>query len=387
MLQKMNHSYFKDRISAYFDNELKNEEQALIAEHLKECKECQELLEQLDKFDRLVEKHSGLKETDYWEQTAQKIEQATETETETEVTDIKQPSWKGLGWKFTGVAASLGIIAFIALYQRDITEEVQQTIRRAPSAVFEEALRMDSIAPGEDEKKMMPADEIARESRPRQEETIQKPGRSEFESKPSLTEQSADIVFDEDVVAPGDAEIRAKKKRLAPPKAKLQVKTTADEGGPRPEELPIVKLPYEVASSETVGPVTGERDEPVVVDTDVAALAEEPTGDRLLQFTLEQWRNKRDSLAAISSELTAFLAQKSGLPQKETVISTAKKTKAEIEKLLLECYYYIAQLTDDETEYQASLQFLEEYSRNENLANKDVALNYLRILRAGKTGE
>ena len=54
----MDHGYFKDRISAYYDNNLKPEERVVIEEHLKECEECRKLLAELAKLDRLVEEHS-----------------------------------------------------------------------------------------------------------------------------------------------------------------------------------------------------------------------------------------------------------------------------------------------------------------------------------------
>ena len=42
----MNHSYFKDRISAYHDQELSLYDHQIVLEHLETCQECQKLLEE-----------------------------------------------------------------------------------------------------------------------------------------------------------------------------------------------------------------------------------------------------------------------------------------------------------------------------------------------------
>ena len=49
----MEHEYFKDRISAFLDGELKNEEEQLMAEHLKTCSECQSIYQELQALDAL----------------------------------------------------------------------------------------------------------------------------------------------------------------------------------------------------------------------------------------------------------------------------------------------------------------------------------------------
>ena len=119
----MDHSYFKDRISAYHDRDLPPYELQVVEEHLKECAECQALLAEFEKLDRMVAEKSELADDDYWEQSAQKIEKALGFDETTEVVDIRPKSWRGLGWKIAAAAASLAVITFIGLHQGDIFKE------------------------------------------------------------------------------------------------------------------------------------------------------------------------------------------------------------------------------------------------------------------------
>lgn len=128
MLDNMEHSYFKDRISAYHDSELKHEEWQAIDDHLKECAECRQLLEEFKRLDAMIEQRSELAGDEYFEQAAQKIEQRLGGETETTVTDVEPSTYKGLWWKVAATAASVAIIAFIALYETDITREARQAV-------------------------------------------------------------------------------------------------------------------------------------------------------------------------------------------------------------------------------------------------------------------
>ncbi|HKK21012.1 MAG TPA: zf-HC2 domain-containing protein, partial [candidate division Zixibacteria bacterium] len=124
MIEGMNHEYFKDRVSAYHDGELKHEEERMIAEHIQGCEECQKLLSDLDKLDRMISEHSGLSESEYWEKSAQRIESALGSGDETEVVEVRKGSYRGLWWKVGALAASAAVIVIIAVYQGDISHKV-----------------------------------------------------------------------------------------------------------------------------------------------------------------------------------------------------------------------------------------------------------------------
>ena len=131
----MEHSYFKDRISAFIDGELPPYEEKVVEEHLAECEECRQIRAELEKIDFLVEKHSGLNGDEYWEKSAQKIESRLNLLDAT-VEDIKpkESKYKGLGWKLVTVAASVAVLTFIGLHEKDIFEDIDTSPKmQAPS--------------------------------------------------------------------------------------------------------------------------------------------------------------------------------------------------------------------------------------------------------------
>jgi len=114
----MEHQFYRDRLSAYFDHELKHEEHAIVHEHIESCDECQKELLELEKLENLIADKTTLSDNDYWEQSAQKIESALEPNKKTEVIEIPKKS-KGLWWKLTGVAASLVLVSLIAFEEKE----------------------------------------------------------------------------------------------------------------------------------------------------------------------------------------------------------------------------------------------------------------------------
>jgi len=139
----MNHEFYTDRLSSYFDQELKNEEFVIVDEHVKQCVECQQLLAQYAKLDDTINRHAELDDTAYWEKSAQKIEAAIGGDQKTEVIAIPKSTYKGLWWKISGLAASIAILAFISLYEKDITNDLDQQISPAP--VLKKAQPADSV--------------------------------------------------------------------------------------------------------------------------------------------------------------------------------------------------------------------------------------------------
>ena len=130
----MDHGYFKDRISAYYDNNLKPEERVVIEEHLKECEECRKLLAELAKLDRLVEEHSQLGGDEYWEESARKIEKSLGFEEKTAITKVASSNWFGLTWKLAAVAASVVFLTVVGIHRDDIwkEEKPEQLLKSIP---------------------------------------------------------------------------------------------------------------------------------------------------------------------------------------------------------------------------------------------------------------
>ncbi len=125
----MDHSYFKDRISAYHDQELKPYEHQVVEEHLATCDECRKLLEDYAVLEEFVSVHIELdKDSDYWEKTAQKIESELGFTDKEEKAEKKITQMSGLWWKVTAVAASLAFLTFIGLHESEISDSVKPQV-------------------------------------------------------------------------------------------------------------------------------------------------------------------------------------------------------------------------------------------------------------------
>jgi len=130
----MDHAYFIEKISAYFDRDLDPYELRVVEEHLETCQECRELFKKLEKLDTFVEENSSLTDDEYWERSARKIEAALDLEASSETTDIRPKSWKSLGWKLTAVAASFAALAFIGLHETELYDGIHDdNLLTAPS--------------------------------------------------------------------------------------------------------------------------------------------------------------------------------------------------------------------------------------------------------------
>ena len=128
----MDESYFKEKLSAYLDKDLSPEEMAMMDQYVQEHEEARRILEEYRKLNDLVEKHSGLGESDYWERSARRIEEAIGLEHGADVTDIRPKARTGFVWKITAVAASAALLIFIGVHQWDILEQQKDEI--VPSA-------------------------------------------------------------------------------------------------------------------------------------------------------------------------------------------------------------------------------------------------------------
>ncbi|MFQ5452659.1 MAG: anti-sigma factor family protein [Candidatus Zixiibacteriota bacterium] len=390
----MNHSYFKDRISAYFDNELKHEEKQVIEEHLNDCQECRQLLEEFKKFDNMVEKDSGLNDSDYWEQSAQKIEQALEKESNADrkITDVKVSAWKGLRWKLAGVAASVVFIMFIALYEKDITKDFKQSAQTAKPMSLDDSnipLAVDSITLLEKDKKVAITKEIDNELLPKKSEKIVQESKGDVTvgTVQTLSGQSAEIRKDESIEQPVDINIISRKK-LPAPKRKPELAVSVEDSDVRPEGSSIIAKEEESTAIMKTSRVAPDKDELIMLADEAVESQEKPTSELSSDFTIEQWRDKRDSLTSkslsLSFEHQEDVIQKSVKQKKSDMISTPKGNISDKEKLLVECHYNIALMTEDVNEFRTSLKFLENYSRKDNSLYKEIAKKYIEDLKKGK---
>jgi len=373
----MDHSYFRDKISAYFDNELSPQEKEIVQQHLAQCQECRNLLAELKRLDRTVEKHSQLGGEEYWEQSAQRIEQRLGFREGTKVTDITPSRWKGLVSKLAAVAASIAILGFIALYEGDISKEVSPPIPQTvePPQVVSKKGEPDLSKEGTYEKMatedketnaVTPVDEreakvavaqkeevITPQELPKIQAAKPTPARTVIESVPEKVEVLSPSV-DLAVAERGEGVIIAEETiSIAKPKIA--------------QELPEFARAHADSASTTQKTASMVVSNPVLPD------------DWLQPVNLDKWRQRRDSLENLYAEVTS--------PHK--VLSAAKSRQKEslppaeqVQELLLYTYYQIASLTQDDNERAAAIDFLSKYDEPESCC-KDLAERLLKELGVG----
>jgi len=160
----MDHSYFKERVSAYHDAGLNLEEQELMRQHIAECEQCRAALAELEAFDRMVEERSTLKADDYFEENAQKIEAALGFGSSEKVTDITPPKRSGLWWKVSAVVATAAVLAFIAIHEEDIGEPPMPSRQETPT-LKNDGIRLPESERPEPDKTAGSAKEESRQDR------------------------------------------------------------------------------------------------------------------------------------------------------------------------------------------------------------------------------
>ena len=413
----MEHSYFKDRISAYHDNELKHEERQAIEDHLAECAECRQLLEQLGKLDAMVEKRSGLKDDEYWEQSARRIEQALGAEKATStVTTVAPSAYKGLWWKVAGIAASVAVIAFIALYETDITREAQQAIEMkivadTPPEPGDDTVVSEGFVPQpavekpseskltQEPKQETELDELLDRDEPTKRRTVYKDTES-AQTDPTVVVDYADNVVPATKESPGRDNLIAEAEKTTPDLQAVadSVLAEIEDDTDYFSELGAVVSPSE-SKGEAQDAVTNKEGEVFVRGGSAAevayiALPEEPVSD---ERNLDYWRSKRDSLVAVlpTRKLAAIAVVTEEAIKSTSLAAKSKKILAdstaetetvhnEVEIQLLECLFRIAELTPDENERAASVTALKQYAESDDPELKALASVYLTQLETGQ---
>jgi len=410
----MDHSYYRDKISAYVDNELSPQEREIIQQHISECQECRNLLAELEKLDRFVQQRSQFAGEEYWERSAQKIEQRLGFAGETKVTDITPSRWKGLVPKLAAVAASIAVLGFIALYERDISKQVSPPAMKSTEAP---QVDLDIKRPPAIEKDFP---EISAPGEMEAEETpvsVEKPAKKREQVK--LGTEKAAVSVKPDAITPTD-ERKAELLQTVADKAEIPPVQERVNEMPRKVEdvvagqsaqvtgtLGTGKLDYYSKGTETVS--VARKDE-LVISAEELSHPTEPKVSKesresfkleapvvvsmaktvsavdndlvlpeewLQDSSLEQWRHRRDSLQTLYAELTS--------PHR--VLSEAKSRQREgrpsieeVEGQLLYSYYQIAGFTQDEKERAAAVSYLTGYAQKVESRYKDLALNYLEEL-------
>ncbi len=275
----MDESYFRDKLSAYFDKALSPEEMAMMDEYVRENAEARRILDDFRKFDAMVNQESELGDDEYWERSAQKIEQAVERADSNRVVEplkSKSGSWI---WKAVPIAASIMLLTFIGLHQGDIFKNDVPRIE-APQVGKEVSLptppqpRSDSMSVGKEDMKAVSDGSIETDVASEDMDYVEDKGRPEKATIGIPTPVADAPASDEvDNTAGGPAAetagkphvlqppIRSKKRQLAPTSASdTEIAETKDEEPVKDLSLsisvPAVALEESVVAdeeSETIG--------------------------------------------------------------------------------------------------------------------------------------
>jgi hypothetical protein len=360
----MNHEYFKDRVSAYHDGELRHEEEQMIAEHIQGCEECQKLLSDLEKLDKMVSEHSGLSESEYWEKSAQRIESAISPGSETEVVEVRRGSYRGLWWKVGALAASAAVIVIIAVYQGDISHkildetnsgsvprqrksEIQLKADTAATADLQkpsEANRGQNLQPAlkPAEKKAIPQDKLGQAAKNAEGEAAAESDASK-QAAPSPPLQSKSMPLHHEPIRPSEVQVT---------KEMIARKATGEVS------------PKSVAKARIAGQSTGELTPAQKPEAGLELFKE--AGQPAM--TLDQWKTVRDSLQPVVAARAKLKSTGPSSGKAEAGEAALADKQAEPESRLLEAYSQIALLTSDSLEYKNSVDSLSAYaSRKDEL--------------------
>jgi hypothetical protein len=380
----MDHSYFRDKVSAFHDRELPAQEQAMLEEHIASCPECQKLLAEFERLDQVVADRIELGGSkDYWERSAQKIEERLGFIETTEITPIIRPSWdKSLIWKLTAVAASVAVLVFIGINKDDIfkqsipTPEQKQEIRENQTA--------DSVA---DLRQMTDSVEDKQVTRTILQPPAEKAGGQSLEKTAPL-EQGVPKQ-----TAPVSVEERSKVKKINVVEDELgrDARRVQEEQSPAPS----VSSPILERESPAVKPTVLSAPALQSEMADMAASTAEAESDSIHAETdLANWRKLRDSLSLALEAPKQSMAEKYGITgyqksdksKKAAAASSLRSVDArvETEKQYIEACYQIALLTDDAEEYQSAKQSLEKIAGEVGSANAALAGKYLTRLKTDR---
>ena len=421
----MNHGYFQDRLSGYFDQALTPEEMLMMKEHLASCAECREQLDNLAKLDKLIEDKGGLGESDYWEKAAQKIEKRIAAAEDSKVTDVRS-GWFGLGWKLAAAAASIAVLTFVTLHEGEILDTAVKQAESSPK--ISATLPTDTV-PG------TALDEIAFEAETVQPESLlesQVERTAQKEKSPDMVKAPPPTIAQ----AEGKGKIReltassVSEDAIEKPDLHPQPVTSDDEllgisdgvvsnsedeifvRGDRAEEmeyiadsvpardtaevvvdLGTIALTKKQTDIGTTISVSGSRD---IIDkfevSNQATISREQLATTDDSRSLDNWRAIRDSLqpaTRYSAEKRGTIAKKStgvakdqgiaffhASPPPPVADSIILPTQTQLERYLEACFK-IAELTDRESEYDSILVILTDHAENSDSPGQKQARRYL----------
>ncbi len=402
----MDHGYFRDRISAFLDKELPPYEQQVVGEHLETCEECRELLHRLEKLESLVAQQSPLAGADYWEQSAQNIEQRIASQENGEKATTN-PHWWGMGWKLIAAAASIAIITFIGLHREDISTKRPESISQESPRISVQKQRPDvvtmvdtgitreqdithvekeavnKVTPVPSGEKKQPKALVRQKTdRWRKTASQQTAIKEEAKQKPATTTKDKNMASEtEGISGHGETTYQSLEPAASPTTPEMKTAGTQQEDKVKAKKAPVItadELFQHLAESDSPSGYTRRNAGVEAGDTNQIPDTTPSTG-RLVTVELTHWIARRDSLQILWDSLQEQenrLTLKKGSPKKSlSSIDT-------VEMQLLESYYNVALYSQklDKQEFDKAKKSLIEYLNRSDIRHREAARNYLHRL-------
>lgn len=371
----MDHSYFRDKVSAYHDRELPAQEQEMLAQHVASCPECQKLLSDLERLDQLVAGKIELGQSDYWEQNAQKIEAKLGFGQETIVTPVPKSGWeKGMVWKLSAVAASVALLVFIGINKDEILKKSEPTVLQEQTDKVQ--IKTADTPPAKDSRLTTEADSTAMKGNAQERRELQETSK---DNESAVGETVLRSKEKQESVVPRDMNIAQDSVTQRLP---VQPKATVQKLAPPQPET-------EALQRETAPSAAGKVPEPIVEELKTAASSEQADEyAAAVSPELVRWRTVRDSLKGIVDKPAESMMSKYGVnslksdTKKKTAASLSYKDTKDAKARYLESCFQVALLTNDPTEYADSRQILETEAKASDSTTAAAAKGYLDRLAA-----
>ncbi|MEW5994091.1 MAG: zf-HC2 domain-containing protein [Candidatus Zixiibacteriota bacterium] len=358
----MDHAYYRDKVSAYYDRQLPPQEAEVIRQHLEACEECRRLLVELECLDKLVEERSHLADREYWEQSARKIEDRLGFGKETKVVDVRRSAWSGLGPKLAAAAAVL-VLTFVVIYQGDIRRTVfEEPAEKQAAPVIEDTTQ--AIRALE-----QPSDPAVAEEMKHAAPKADYPDKEAVEKKAVLQEDISTTVTTDTQTPAGRGTVAFHAASVGKPSESMQVDVAEMD-----DALKTASVRQEAKQIQR--PPVQEASEAGII-APAESLPESLPEDWLLPASLDVWRQRRDSLQTVLAEMTSPHAP---LAQVKARTEAAKTNAADVQGLLVYAWYEVARVTDNQSEREAALEYLRDIAASADSSLKALAGSYLKLL-------
>jgi len=422
----MDDAWYRDRLSAYADNQLPLDERQAVEEHLARNAESRAILEQIVRFKQFADAHGDLDDTEYFEESARAIEQRLGLIDQPKIAHIARPRYAGLGWKIAAVAASIAVLTFIGLH----TDQIGQMLRPSPTDQMSETPRPGRAtdqarqfreqpaptgqpAPAEsaaaidittDEAQKHNKVEASRLSGPIDEDSRAAASGGAGEVPPQSVPESADsekpavqkvpeIYSDRVAVDPDRRKVAAAAPKLervpehtdSAPVKRAEKKTERTSAGEQSQTGPLDQL------SQAAQALTKRGQDVSATHSLIESLPKPAdSGPVESEQSMDVWRARRDSLLPIYLVMTRDTSV-SGRHAVEAAakarLNTGEYSLPEVERELLDCWYNIARRSPAPAERDEARAALASYSQRQAAHHARIAQDRLRMLDSLRTEE